>query len=171
MKVREDIRKLTTTQTNLAKALNVTQPRINQLIEEGVVIRDDNDPTGGVMVFRSLANFFSTKALSTEDSEVDFWTEKARHEKAKREMAELKLRERKEELYEADDVERVLAELLTDFRNKLLGMGHKLALQLEGLSAAKICDIIDGEVHENLKELSDGISKAKYTSEVDSDDA
>ena len=106
MKVREDIRKLTTTQTNLAKALNVTQPRINQLIEEGVVIRDDNDPTGGVMVFRSLANFFSTKALSTEDSEVDFWTEKARHEKAKREMAELKLRERKEELYEASDVER-----------------------------------------------------------------
>ncbi len=45
-----------------------------------------------------------------------------------------------------------------------------LYIQLEGLSAAKICDIIDGEVHENLKELSDGISKAKYTSEVDSDD-
>ena len=163
MKVREDIRKLTTTQTNLAKALNLTQPRINQLIEEGVIIRDDKDPSGGVMVFRSLQNYFSSKALSPEDSEVDFWAEKARHEKAKRELTELKLQERQGELYEAETVERVLADLLTDFRNKLLGIGHKLASQLENLPAAQICDIIDAEVIANMKELAEGVDKAKYS--------
>lgn len=85
------------------------------------------------------------------------------HEKAKRELAELKLKERQGELYEADTVERVLADLLTDFRNKLLGIGHKLASQLENLPAAQIGDIIDAEVIANMKELAEGVDKAKYS--------
>ena len=54
LKVREDIRKLTTSQSNLSRALGLTQPRINQLIDEGIVIRDEQDTTGGVMIFESL---------------------------------------------------------------------------------------------------------------------
>ena len=169
MKVREDIRKLTTTQTNLAVALNVTQPRIAQLIEEGVVVRDEKDPSGGVMIVRSLQNFYAAKARSSEENEVDFWLEKARHEKVKRELSELKLRKEAGELYEAATVERVLTELLADFRNKLSGLGHKLAGRLENLTAGAICDIIDREVEDTLKELSDNVTSEKYASAEDED--
>lgn len=162
MKVREDIRKLTTTQTNLAKALGLTQPRINQLIEEGVIIRDEQDASGGVLIYRSLQNYFTAKATAGGEDEADFWKEKALHEKAKRELAEIKLSERRGELYEASTVESVLIELLTDFRTKLLGLGHKLSPRLEGVTAAQIADIIDTEVEIILRELSEGVDEKEY---------
>lgn len=166
MKVREDIRKLTTTQTNLAKALGLTQPRINQLIEEGVIIRDEQDASGGVLIYRSLQNYFTAKATAGGEDEADFWKEKALHEKAKRELAEMKVAERRGELYEASTVESVLIELLTDFRTKLLGIGHKLSPRLEGVTAAQIAAIIDTEIETILKELSEGVGAAEFAGDV-----
>lgn len=166
MKVREDIRKLSTTQTNLAKALGLTQPRINQLIEEGVIIRDEQDASGGVMIYRSLQNYFTAKATADGTDEADFWKEKALHEKAKRELAELKLSERRGELYEASTVESVLIELLTDFRTQLLGLGHKLSPRLEGRTAAQISAIIDSDIESILRELNKGVKSAAFNDDV-----
>lgn len=159
----EEIKTATITQSEFGKLFGITQQRVSQLCDEQILVRDETSRSGKILFFESLKSYLLSKK-STEQG-VNFWTEKSLHEKAKRELAELKLKERQGELYEADTVERVLADLLTDFRNKLLGIGHKLASQLENLPAAKICDIIDAEVIANMKELAEGVDKAKYTAE------
>ena len=156
----EDILTATMSQTEFGKVIGVSQARVNQLIDEQIVMRDETSRSRKILFFDSLKNYLLSQ--KTTGQGVSFWTEKSLHERAKRELAELKLKERQGELYEAETVERVLAELLTDFRNKLLGIGHKLSPQLENLPAAKICDIIDDEIIANMKELAEGVNKAKY---------
>ena len=152
LKVREDIRKLTTSQSNLSRALGLTQPRINQLIDEGIVIRDEQDTTGGVMIFESLKNFFVTKAR--DDETPDYWVEKARHEEVKRKLAELKIAKIEGKLYDATTVELVLIELYTTFRTQLSGLPSKLATRLEGKSREKISEILTVEIETLLQELT-----------------
>ena len=131
--------------------------RINQLIDEGIVIRDPLSRTGEVMFLESLQNFYQSR--KTTGDGVNFWAEKALHEKAKRELTELKLEQERGEVYKASEVEAVLTEMLIDFRNKLSGIGHKLAAQLEGKTATGICAAIDAEIEQALEELSDEIGK------------
>ena len=156
----EEILTATITQGEFGKLVGLTQQRISQLLDEDVLVRDELSRAGRLMFFDSLKNFYQSKQSTQEG--VNFWKERSLHEKAKRELAELKVHERQGELYEAEVVERVLADLLTDFRNKLLGIGHKLSPQLENLTAAQICDIIDEEIIANMKELAEGVDKARY---------
>lgn len=162
-KVAGEIELMTVSQRQMAAALKLSTTRINELVNEKILMRDESTVQGRLMLLDSLKNYYLSKA-ATGDS-VNFWTERALHERAKRELAELKLRQQKGELYEAATVEAVLVELLTDFRSKLLGMGHKLAMRLEGKTAGTICGIIDAEVNELLEELSDGVGdeKRRYT--------
>ena len=142
----------------IAKVLGLTQQRISQLLDEGILVRDEE--SGQPRLHDSLKSYYLSK--NAAGSGVNFWTEKALLERAKRELAELKLAQRKGELYEAEVVEQVLTEIFTDCRNKLLGVGHKLAKRLEGRTAAQICDIIDDEINECLKELSENVAEAEY---------
>lgn len=153
-----EIKLCSVTQRGLAKALGVSAARVNQLIDEAIIIRDESSKAGRVLLFESLENWFLSKKASGDG--VNFWKERSLHEKAKRELAELKLSERRGELYEAATVESALIELLTDFRTKLLGLGHKLSPRLEGLTAAQMADALDGEIEIILKELSEGVESA-----------
>lgn len=152
-KVRGEIRLMAVTQKQLSEALKLSPARINELCDEKILVRDESARNGQVMLFDSLRNYFLSK--KTTDDGVNFWLEKAKHERAKRELAELKLSKERGESYDAAEVEGTLLELFTDFRNKLIGLGHKLSPQLEGLPAAQMCAIIDAEVELALKELSD----------------
>lgn len=138
----EEIQAAEMSQKEFAKIIGVTQARISQLCDEGIAIK--NALSGKIRVIESLRNYYLSK--NAPEDGVSYWTERSKHEKAKRELAELKLRERRGELYEAAEVEGVLCEYFADFRNKLLGIGHKLAKRLEGQAAAQICDIIDVEI-------------------------
>lgn len=143
---------ISVSQKQMAAALELTPARINQLIDEGIIIRDESSRVGEVMMLESLRNFYLSKKATGEG--VNFWKERALHEKAKRELAELKVSERRGELYEAATVEAVLTELLIDFRNKLLGLGHRTAPRLAGLTVGEICAELDREIEELLNELA-----------------
>ena len=147
----EEFKTMTVTQTFLAKVLGLTQGRISQLLDEGILIRDEESRQP--RFYESLKSYWLSKKTTGEG--VNFWTEKALHEKAKRELSELKLAQERGEVYAAADVESVLVEMLIDFRNKLGGLGHKLAAQLEGKTASAICAAIDSEVEATLNELSE----------------
>ena len=153
VKVAGDIRSMAVTQRQMAEALKLSATRINELCDEKIIVRDELARNGQVMLFDSLKNYFLSKKAT--DDGVNYWTEKARHEKAKRELAELKLQRERGEVYDAAEYEATLLEALTDFKTKLTGLGHKLARQLEGKPSAEICDIIDAEIDLALRELSD----------------
>lgn len=147
-----EIRLMTVTQRQMASALKLSPTRINELCNENIIVRDETSKTGQVMLFESLQNYFLSR--KTTDEGVNFWLEKARHEKAKRELAELKLQKERGQVYDAAEVESFLTEAILVTRNKLSGLGRKLAVQLDGLKAAQISSIIDAEVDDVLKELS-----------------
>ena len=152
----ETILALEMTQKEFGKLIGTSQPRVAQLIDEGIIVR--SEVSGKIRVIESLRNYYLSKNASGDG--VSYWTERSLHEKAKRQ-----LRQREGELYEAAEVERELAEWLTEFRTKLLGTGHKLAKVLEGKTAAQICDIIDSEIIEILEELSENVEDAQYKEE------
>ena len=153
MKVKENIKELTTSQYNLSKALGLTPQRVNQLIDEGVVIRDEGDKSGGVMLFDSLKNYFSSKVKNADG--LDYWDEKAKHEKVKRETSELKLKKLDGSVYDAKTVELAMTEQLVTLRTKLLGLPVKLTPQLEGKKKNEIYDLMTSEIEDILNELSE----------------
>ena len=150
-------------QSQLARALSLTQPRINQLIDEGIVVRDERSKNGEVMLLDSLQNYFLSK--NTSGDGVNFWKEKGLHEKAKRELAEVKLAKTKGELYEATTVESVLGEIITNFRSKMLGLPAKYAAQLDGKSRGEIYSVLTTAIEENLTELAAGLEGATFEAE------
>ena len=163
-KIHGAIEELTCSQSQMARALKISQPRINHLIDEGIVIRDESSKVGAVMLFESLRNYYLSKKATGDG--VNFWQERGLHERAKRELAELKLSKSRGEVYSAAVVEGVLTELLTNFRNKLLGLPSKMAAQLEGCSREEIYAMLTSAMEEELTELSDGVDGSDFTDEI-----
>lgn len=161
-KVNGDVKLIAVSQRQMSAAIGLSPTRINELLTEKVMVRDESRVDGRLMLFESLQNYFLSKKTSSDG--VNFWNERALHEKVKRELSELKLAQERGEVYAAAEVEAVLVEMLIDFRNKLTGLGHKLAAQLEGKTAAQICAIIDSEIEQELKELSENV---KTQAEID----
>lgn len=166
-KVDGEIQLMAVTQKQLARVLGLGTTRINQLIDEGIVIRDESSRSGQVMLFESLRNFFLSRNANLGDGSepVNFWKEKGLHEKAKREIAEVKLAKMKGELYEASTVESVMGEVITNFRSKLLGLPSKYAAQLQGKKRGEIYEILTAAIEENLTELADQLEGATFDDE------
>ena len=151
-KIKSNLNEITCSQKALAEALSLTPTRINQLIDEDIVVVDESDKNHGVFVFDSLKNYFLSKNVS--GSGVDFWKERGLHERAKRQLAELKVKQTEGELYLASEVEQTFLELVMMFRNNLLGLPSKFAPILEGKSREEISTLLTQEIEERLKELS-----------------
>lgn len=169
MKVRGKAREITVTQRSLADAIGLTPPRISQLIQEGVVIRDEKDKSGGVFLVQSILNYKdSTKGSGGDD--IDYMTEKARHEKTKRKIAELRLAKMEHRVYSAKTVELVMTEMLSNLRTQLLGLPTKLAPQMEGKTKEEIYARLTKELEEKLSELSEYSPDLFTDEEVEEED-
>ena len=168
MKITEDLTKLTTTQRNLAKALKLTHQRIAQLVQDGTVVRDAADVSGGVLIVESLRNYYSQRAISTD--EVDFNREKALHERAKRQIAELKLEKALGNVYDSKVVERVVTEDLVKLRTRLLTIPSKLAPMIEGKSKGEIDLILTREIEDTLAEMSNFDPSVFISEDIDDED-
>ncbi len=167
MKVTCDPRKITVSQTNLAKALGITNARVSQLIKEGVVFRDEEDKGGAVMLVKSVQSYTTYKGASTGSNEedTDYMAEKAKHERVKRELSELKLAKEEANVYDAKTVELVMVEMLSNLRTQLLGLPSKLAPIVEQKSKEEIYQRLTEEIEAKLLELSD-YSPEMFTSET-----
>lgn len=166
MKVSKDIRLLTTTQSNLARAFGLTQPRISQLIDLGLVVRDEKDPMGGVKIFESTKLYYSSKVAAEDgDETLDLIAEKARHERVKREQSEIKLAQMKGELYEAATVEQAMIEIVTTLRTHLTALPAKLSTQLEMKTREEIYQTLTREIEDRLEELSHSFDELEIRNE------
>lgn len=163
MKLSGNFKSWAVTQSLLAKILELSVPRVNQLIDEEIVLRDETDKGGAVLLIDSLRNYYLSKNPSGES--VSFWKEKSLHEKANREMAELKLAERRGQLYEASIVEGVFIEIVVVLKNQLLGLPTKLAADLEGKSKDEIYARLTSELESALSELSKSYNGAEFKEE------
>lgn len=134
----------------LAKLIGITQRRINQLAEDKIITRQ---PEGDFILPEAIAEFYSFKFQNEEA--VDYLAEKAKHEAAKRQLAEIELSKRRNEIHEAADVELVMMDMLTNLRSQLLGIPAKMAPVLADQDKGFIDKALTDEIQARLTELSD----------------
>ena len=71
-------------------------------------------------------------------------------------MAELQLAKLKNQMHDATIVELVMTDMLTTFKNRLLGLPQKISPKVIGLkSISEVNDMLASEINEALAELSD----------------
>lgn len=91
-----------------------------------------------------------------EDSKPRYIDEKTQHESIKRQKAELELAKMRGDLHTSEDVETVMKDMLTAFRQKILSIPTKLAPQLIEISDQNTVKVrLTQELHDALAELSD----------------
>lgn len=165
-----DISAITVNSAALEKMIGVSDRRIRQLAEEGIVIRAAK---GRYKLMDSVANYILTLKVQMEagsmdrlDGEIDLEEERAIHERVKRHISELKLQIMKGEVHKSEDVERVMADMLASVRARLLSMPTKLAPVLAARSETDFMrSTILREVMEVLNELKDYNPKEFYSDE------
>ena len=82
----------------LARLLGITDRRVRQLADEEILTRE---PEGDYLLPEVIAEYYAYKYKT--DESVDLMKEKALHEKTKRELAELELAKRRNEVHDAED--------------------------------------------------------------------
>ena len=114
-----DIDSLTVSAAVLGNIFGVTDRRIRQMAEEGIIVRAAK---GRYNLVDSLKNYILSLKLAVDsndgdnpDGELNFEEEKALHERVKRHISEMKLQTMKGELHKADDVRHVMTDMLSSF--------------------------------------------------------
>ncbi|AQT84163.1 hypothetical protein ERICIV_03439 [Paenibacillus larvae subsp. larvae] len=91
-----------------------------------------------------------------DDKKPRFIDEKTEHERIKKEKAALELAVMKGELHRAEDVRAEMADMLTSFRSRILGIPTKLGPQLLNISElADVTSILTKEMRSALTALAD----------------
>ena len=164
-----NIDSITVSAAVLGDMFGVTDRRIRQMAEEGIVVRAAK---GRYKLVESIKNYLLTLKLAAEgvgvelaDGEINFDEEKALHERVKRHISELKLQVMKGELHKAEDVQIVMMDMLVAFKTKMMSIPSKTAPILENREVAFIKERLTKEVIEALNELKDYDPKTFYSDE------
>lgn len=154
-----DIDRLTVSASVLGQIFGVTNRRIRQMAEEGIIVRVSK---GRYNLMESVKNYILSLKLAADsagcenpDGELNIEEEKALHERVKRHISELKLQTMKGELHKAEDVKRVMSDMLTSFKTRMMNIPSKVAPSLEDRKAGYIKESITKEITEALNELKE----------------
>ncbi len=156
--VHKDISEIIVNTDVMADLLNYTRQRVNQLAKEGILEKNAPGRFPLKKNIKKYIDFLRTGQRTEEDREAqaEYWEEKALHEKVKREMAEIKLAKLRNQVHDASDIEMAMTNMLTTFRNRILGIPQKLAPKIIGMeNLAEISEAINDELLEALIELSE----------------
>ena len=156
--VKKDISDVIVNTDVMAELLGYTRQRVNQLAKEGVL---NKQAPGRFLLRQNIKKYVDYMRVNQvgEDEEgatAQYWEEKALHEKAKREMAELKLAKIKNQMHDAADIELVMTNMLVTFRTRILSIPQKISPKVIGVTnLAEISETINIELLEALTELSE----------------
>lgn len=158
--VKSDVSGVIVNTDYLAKIFGVTSRYVNHLAKEGVLERRAPGrwplETNVIKYIEFLRSGKSDPEGQESKSKSIYWEERAKHEAAKREMAELQLAKLKNQMHDAATVELVMTDMLTTFKNRLLALPQKVSPKIIGLkSIAEVNDVLASEINEALTELSD----------------
>ena len=139
----------------VAQHLDVTERRVRQLRDEGI-IREKRP--GLYNLVDAMTRYIK---YVNAGSKVDLNDERAKLTKVKREAAEMENRVRKAELMEVGDVEKAYSTVMMNFRSRILALPQKLAPAIQ--------DLIQAELEEALETLSH-VEEAVAESEAETDE-
>lgn len=171
----DNVQSMVVSSSTLGKILNLSERRIRQLAEVGVVEKVKRGQYKLIDNIQRYIMYIKTNDEASDiesDNKLDLDREKALYERVKRKQAELKLAAMKGTMHESKDVERVMSDMLANFRSKVLGIASKVAPMLVARdNITEIQNLIQKECFEALSELSE-YNPADFYSEdyIDLDD-
>lgn len=138
----------------LADIIGKTPKWVNTLTRDGILVQVSR---GKYELPENIQRYVEYVRGAGEDPEgINYNDEKAKHERAKRKLAELELAEKEGELIQVGEVEQLLSKMIGLFKSRCQTIPTKVAplVQYEQ-ELPKITVILKKEVAEALQELSD----------------
>lgn len=164
----DNISAVTVNASVLCDIIGVSDRRIRGLAEEGILVKASR---GRYKLIESLKNYILTLKISNKDnlvsssqeSDLDLDTEKAKHEVIKIQMSELKLRLMEGSVHKSEDVRAVMSDMLVAFRSRLMNHPAKAAPVLANMyDPGQIQNYLEKEMMDALLELRDYNPKEFY---------
>lgn len=135
-----------------AEFLGLTERRINQLAADGVITKQES----GKFDLRKISEEYYLFKHGNSDGELDLETEKAKHEALKCKLTEIKLVHTENRMHAAEDIERVLTNMLVTFRTRILGIPSAVSPKLiKQNNIGVISNLLTKELKSALTELSE----------------
>lgn len=142
-------------QKELAQCLGISTRQARNLKQEGLF--QPVKGNRGYVLETCVQEYinFKVNAEMGRGASISIERVKADHEEIKKNISALKLRKLRRELHEAADVEAFLSDMLTRFKNRLLSLPSKLAMQIVGEQDVNaIIQALNKGFCEALEELS-----------------
>lgn len=144
------------TQKELAECLGVSSRQVRNLKTGGLF--QGSMEGKKYSLAKCVAEYieFKIKAETGRSALISREVIQAEHEEVKKQISLLKLRKLRREVHEAADVEAFLSDMLSHFKNRLLSIPSKMAMNVAGeKDVNKIIKVIEEGLYEALEELSD----------------
>lgn len=156
--------------TEIAKLLMLSERRVRQLVEQGVLPKEERGRYALVPCIQAYIKFLRDRAIGGDISEAG--DDKARLLKAKADIAEMQAKETAGVLVRTEQVEQVWTEAVSRFRQRVLAVPSKAAPLTAVEVETEAChEIIETYLHEALAELSAGqVDGSDATGEGDAGD-
>lgn len=140
----------------VARFLDLSPRRVRMLVDEGIINERLPGKFDLLETNRKYINFIRKGSGEDGKEVVNYNTERALLVRTKRESAEYELRKKKGTLHDSEDIERVMTEMLVNFKSRLMSIPSKLSpVLMKKTDKAEIFEIIKNHVDEALEELSD----------------
>ncbi len=140
----------------LSEILGISERQIQRLVKENVIHKNDK---GKYLFYKSVRSYIDYLR------ELEGTPQQLQEEKLKNEIDYLKTRDRKEnikikileaDLHEANDVKRVMNNIIAGFKGQLQTIPYKLAPLIIGVeNLGELQEIISDNINSILKELSE----------------
>ncbi len=136
----------------LANILGLTVRHVNRLAQEGMLVKEGPSQFPLAQNIQKYLQFLESKK---GDDKTSYWAEKAKHERALRQMSEIRLEQMNNKLHDAKTVEAVMDDMMAFFRKRTLAVADETSSKLVGIkNPAEICDILTDAVKEALSDMS-----------------
>ncbi|ALP91190.1 hypothetical protein [Clostridium butyricum] len=155
----DNVEQVTVSSTVLSNLFGLTTRRIRQLENEGVIQKIARGKYSLQDNIKSYITYIKASAdlkeNKTDEGKIDYDEEHALLERRKREKMELELAAMRGTMHYSEDVERVMNDMLSNFKAKILALPSRAAPRLIILSTiADIQEVLQNEVLDALNEMS-----------------
>jgi len=155
--------------TMLARLLDVTPQYVRKLTDQGILSRAVDDAgvelrgRYSLLAVRDYCRYIRSKMRAGESSgQADWEASRNKRMAAEAEMSDLRVKQYKGQLHNARDVEFVMTNIMTFFKQRALAFPSRVARLCVGKNFRQILEILTHEIELLLRELS-GYNPTDFT--------
>ncbi|MGR3593085.1 MAG: terminase small subunit, Nu1 [Limimaricola soesokkakensis] len=139
----------------IARLLDLTERRVQQLSREGVIPKAERGQYDLIGSVRGYVRYLRDQAVKAKAGAPDYASERARFIRARADLAEMEAEEKRRALLAADQVEAAWVAVLALLRTRLLALPDRLAPQaFEQSTVGDTRNLIRAAIREVLDDLA-----------------